>query len=133
MIGGGEMATTKSTLANQARKERHVRKKIEAHLEENPGERFSETQIGRLFGLTGGAVKRVMAWLMAHNPRIVTCGGCIRHYQALEVSGARRRSSGDLTGYTEGLFAAAEVRMELRGARWRLDRPMGWRPGHSAA
>lgn len=127
------MATTKTTLANQTRKERHARKKIESLLEENPGERFSETQIGRLFGLTGGAVKRVMAWLMAHNPRIVTCGGCIRHYQALEISGVRRRGSGDLTGYTESLFAAAEVRMGLRGARWRLDKPVGWRPGQSAA
>ncbi|WP_296228571.1 hypothetical protein [Ralstonia sp. UBA689] len=127
------MATTKSTLAAQARKERHVRKKIELHLEEYPGERFSETQIGRLFGLTGGAVKRVMAWLMAHNPRIVTCGGCIRHYQALQISGPCLRGEGDLHGYTDNLFCLAEVRMSLRGARWRLDQPAGWRPGQGAA
>lgn len=127
------MATTKSTLAAQARKERHVRKKIELHLEEKPGERFSETQIGRLFGLTGGAVKRVMAWLMAHNPRIVTCGGCIRHYQALHISGPRRRGDGELRGYTDKLFSAAELSMSLRGARWRLDRPAGWRPGQATA
>ena len=126
------MATTKSTRANQVRKERRVRAQIEAHLIENAGERYSETQLGRQFGLTGGAVKRVMAWLMAHNPRIATCGGSIRHYSAMAVGLLHRRGAGDLVGYTDGLFRMAEVRMALRGARWRLDRPAGWRPGQDA-
>ncbi len=127
------MASTKSTLATQARKERRVRTLIEAYLLENAGERYSETQLGRQFDLTGGAVKRVMAWIMAHNPRIVTCGGAIRHYSAMEFGLLYRRGQGDLSGYTDGLFRMAETRMSLRGARWRLDRPAGWRPGQAAA
>lgn len=127
------MGNTKSTLANQARKERRVRAQIEALLLESPGTRYNESQLGRQFGLTGGAIKRVMAWLMAHNPRIVTCGGSIRHYSALEFGLMFSRGSGELTGYTENLFRMAEVRMSLRGARWRLDRPAGWRPGQDPA
>ncbi len=127
------MANTKSTLESRARKERRVRTLIESHLIEHAGERFSETQLGRQFGLTGGAVKRVMAWIMAHNPRIVTCGGAIRHYNAMECGLAYRRGQGELSGYTDGLFRMAETRMSLRGARWRLDQPVGWRPGQAAA
>lgn len=126
------MANTKSTRANQARKERRVRTQIEAHLIANAGTRYSETQLGRQFGLTGGAIKRVMAWLMAHNPRIVTCGGSIRHFSAMEFGMQHGRGAGDLVGYTDGLFRMAEARMALRGARWRLDRPAGWRPGQDA-
>lgn len=126
------MANTKSARANQARKERRVRAQIEAYLLENAGTRYSETQLGRQFALTGGAIKRVMAWLMAHNPRIVTCGGSIRHYCVMEFGIRHCRGAGDLAGYTDGLFRMAEVRMALRGARWRLDRPAGWRPGPDA-
>ena len=64
---------------------------------------------------------------------IVTCGGSIRHYSALEFGLMYSRGSGELTGYTENLFRMAEVRMSLRGARWRLDRPAGWRPGQDPA
>lgn len=127
------MTKAKNTLANQARKERRVRALIEVHLLENAGTRYSETQLGRQFGLTGGAIKRVMAWLMAHNPRVVTCGGSIRHYSALQFGTLHVRGAGDLTGYTDGLFSRAEVAMSLRGARWRLDKPTGWRPGQPAA
>lgn len=124
---------SKSMLESQARKERRIRAAIEVYLLENAGTRYSETQLGRQFGLTGGAVKRVMAWLMAHNPRVVTCGGSIRHYSALEFGALHARGAGDLAGYTDGLFQRAEVSMSLRGARWRLDKPAGWRPGHPTA
>lgn len=83
--------------------------------------------------MTGRGVKLAMARVMAFNARIISDGGAIRHYAALSFSGRRLAETRDLVGYTENLLRTAETRMSLRGARWRLDQPAGWRPGQAAA